>query len=87
MLSLCDPCLPLMPTVTTAWVEGRVAWTAGRVALSPPLPKCHVRQSPELLLNAPQPAAVLVTAARTHSSLFAILFAGLQTGLVVEVGY
>lgn len=40
---------------------------------------------PELLLDAPQPAAGLFTAVHTQL-LFAILFAGLQTGLVVEVG-
>lgn len=68
VLSLCDPCLPLMPTVATAGVEGRVAWTARRVALTPPLPKCHVLRSPELLLDAPQPPAGLVAA--EHTQLF-----------------
>lgn len=86
MLSLCDPCLPLMPTVTTAWVEGRVAWTAGRVALSLCCPNAMCARAQSCFWMHPSQLRYWLQP-RTHSSLFAILFAGLQTGLVVEVGY
>lgn len=57
----------------------------GRGQGGPLLLKCHLYQCPVLSSPAPQPPAGLVTAAHTALCLLSCLFAGVQTGLVVEV--